>query len=251
MPSSVTNTASPASALVVNGKFFNAYYQQSSAEYKALCFQAYNLARQKLDMALNQPSPKRRAIITDVDETILDNSPYAIKMAQMGLDYDPLSWSAWIDRSEADSIAGSVSFLRYASAKGVEVFYITNRDEKDRNGTQKNIEFLKYPTADQAHLIMRQGSSSKEARRQEISAIFDVVLYLGDNLTDFPGGFDRRSIDERESLVDRNYTVFGNNWILLPNATYGDWESASYEYNNNYSLRQRDSIIKAHAKTYQ
>ncbi|KAA3628467.1 MAG: hypothetical protein DWQ02_19320 [Bacteroidetes bacterium] len=53
-------------------------WQQQSAEYKSLCYQAFNVARYMLDQHLSRalPGDKPFAIITDIDETVLDNSPY-------------------------------------------------------------------------------------------------------------------------------------------------------------------------------
>ena len=55
-------------SLVTDGKLWSSLYQQKAAEYKALCIQAYNIARLRLDEALEQPSAKPKAIITDIDE---------------------------------------------------------------------------------------------------------------------------------------------------------------------------------------
>lgn len=238
-------------SLVVNGKLFASVYQQKAAEYKALCFQAFNLARLKLDAALSQgEGKKRKAIITDIDETILDNSQYAIHRALTGEDYEPLSWSQWIERSEADTIAGAAHFLRYAASRGVEIFYITNRDEKDRNGTLKNLEIFNLPYADNHHLIMKRPGFSKEQWRSEILASNDVVLLLGDNLADFSSDFEKKTHEDRESLLKKYSLEFGDRFILIPNPVYGDWESTLYDNNYNFSLAERDSIIKAVGKTY-
>ena len=53
-------------------------WTQNSAEYRALCYQV-NTARLNLDSFLSSDKKfnKPLAIITDVDETVLDNSPYA------------------------------------------------------------------------------------------------------------------------------------------------------------------------------
>ncbi len=240
----------PQQSAIVNAKLFASVYQQTAAEYKALCIQAFNMARMRLDQSLQAASSKPRAIITDIDETILDNSRYALHMAALGLDYEPLSWSQWIERSEADTIAGAASFLKYAASKGVEVFYITNRDEKDRNGTQKNLEVYNLPNSDARHLVMRQGTSSKEQRRKEIAAVFNVVLYLGDNLADFDAAFDKKTQEERDHITIKYSQEFGNRFIIIPNPVYGDWESVLYQYNNNFTLAEKDSIIRASGKTY-
>src|SRR4051812_47191380 len=80
--------------LQVNGKLFASVYQQRADEYRALCFQAYNLARLRLD-EFAATSTRPRAIITDIDETVLDNSPYAVHQALQGKDYEAASWYEW------------------------------------------------------------------------------------------------------------------------------------------------------------
>ena len=79
---------------------------------------------------------------------------------------------------------------------------------------------------------------------------FDVVLLLGDNLGDFSAGFDKKNFEDRELSVKKMSAEFGDRFIVLPNPVYGDWESVLYEYNNNYSPRQKDSILKSMMKTY-
>ena len=65
--------------LVPDGKLFNAVFQQQAAEYRALCFQAYNIATLRLNEILKDTSSTMpKAIVTDIDETILDNSKYAV-----------------------------------------------------------------------------------------------------------------------------------------------------------------------------
>ena len=86
---SVNSTQPPAnpSSLIVDGKLFGSVYQQKAAEYKALCIQAYNLAMMRLDQAIARERGKPLAIITDLDETVLDNSQYAIHRALQGKAY--------------------------------------------------------------------------------------------------------------------------------------------------------------------
>src|SRR5687767_1823034 len=88
----VATTPTLPNNIVVNGKLFTALFQQQAAEYKALCFQAFNIARFRLDEALKDTSSRPRAIITDIDETMLDNSFYAVHQGLKGKDYDGESW---------------------------------------------------------------------------------------------------------------------------------------------------------------
>jgi 5'-nucleotidase (lipoprotein e(P4) family) len=242
--------STPATSLVVDGKLFASIYQQKSAEYKALCFQAYNLAMIKLDQAIERRGERTMAIITDIDETVLDNSMYQINRSLQGKDYESLSWAQWIERADADTVPGAPHFLKYCASKKVEVFYITNRDEKDRNGTIKSLDAFNLPNVDDRHLMMRQGSSSKEQRRQEIMSAYNVVLFIGDNLADFTVDYDKKTQEERDIYTKKLAAEFGSRFIIIPNPVYGDWESALYNNNNNYSLREKDSIIRTSGKTY-
>jgi 5'-nucleotidase (lipoprotein e(P4) family) len=236
--------------MIVQGKLFTAFYQQQAAEYSALCYQAYNIARLRLDEALQEPATKPLAIITDIDETILNNSPYAVHQALQGKDYDLKSWVDWTSRSQCDTLAGTVSFFNYAASKNVVIFYITNRSEKERQGTLQNLQGYNFPYADSAHLILRKNTDSKESRRQSIAATNDIVLLLGDNLADFSDLFDMKTVDERLQNTQSSSAEFGKRFIVLPNPNYGDWESAQYQYNYKLTAAQKDSSIKSVLKGY-
>ncbi len=77
-------------------------YQQQAAEYRALCFQAFNLAALQLDMELAANHTDPLAVVVDIDETILDNSPYQAQAIKEGFGYpkngrNGLSWP-WLSR---------------------------------------------------------------------------------------------------------------------------------------------------------
>lgn len=227
------------------GKVWALLYQQRAAEYKALCFQAYNLARLRLDEALKHKGKKPLAVITDVDETVLDNSPYDAARAIKDKDFDLTGWKAWTAKGIADTVPGAPSFLKYAASKGVTVFYITNRDEDERDGTTKNLMLYKLPNADKAHIILKQSVSSKEARRQEILKNYNVVLYCGDNLPDFDSVYDNKpSQDSRNAATERLRKYFGSKYIVIPNSGYGDFENAFFG-NQKLNTAQKDSVLRA------
>jgi 5'-nucleotidase (lipoprotein e(P4) family) len=235
--------------IATQGKLFASLYQQRAAEYHALCLQAYNIARLRLDDALQSSSSKPRAVITDLDETALDNSAHEVHQDLQGKSFDAVEWNAWTSMAQADTVPGALSFFKYASSKNVEIFYITNRDEKDRAGTLQNLLRFNFPNADNAHLLVRQNTSGKEIRRQQVMAGHDVVLLLGDNLSDFSDLFDKKSTEQRLSSVKQLANQFGNRYIILPNPVYGDWESSLYQY-RQLTTAQKDSVIKSSLKTY-
>lgn len=230
--------------LIIDGKLWSSLFQQKAAEYQALCLQAFNIARLRLDQALQQPSDKPRAIVTDIDETFLDNSPYAVHRALAGKDYDQTSWNEWTSKGVADTLAGGFSFFNYAASRGIEIFYVTNRYEEERAGTLANLKRFNFPFADNDHLIMRKDVSSKEQRRQHIAAKYNITLLLGDNLADFSDFFDKKTTEERAQNVQRLAAEFGNRFILLPNTNYGGWEDAIYLNRRDWTGVQKDSLIR-------
>ena len=231
-------------SLQVDGKIYAAFFQQRAAEYQALSQQAYNVAKMRLDEAIAKKGAKPLAIVTDIDETFLDNSYYAVEMARQGKTWSQETWANWTSKGIATPLAGSLDFFQYAASKGVQIFYVTNRYEVERPGTLANLEKYNYPIQSAQNLILRSKESSKEARRQNISKDYDIVLLLGDSLTDFSSLFDNhKSEKERAAAVETLKSEFGKRFIVLPNVGYGDWESAIFNYKYDLTQEQRDSII--------
>lgn len=246
----VSNTNSGSGNLVTDGKIYTTAYQQRAAEYRALCYQAYNIAHKKIDEIALTQTEKPKVIITDIDETVLDNSAYEAHQILQGKDYDSDSWLEWSGMVKADTVPGSLSFLKYASSKGIEIFYVTNRGERELDFTVKNLQKFNFPNADNAHLFLLKNTSSKEDRRQSIAANHTIVMLIGDNLGDFSSLFDKKSSDERNENVNNVAAEFGSRFIILPNPVYGDWENSLYNYNYSLTMPQRDSVIKASLHSY-
>jgi len=231
-------------------KLMMAAYQQKAAEYKALCYQAYNIARYQVDEKIKQVSEKPKAIMTDIDETVLDNSPYQVHQSLMGKDFDQKSWYDWTRRGDADTVPGALHFFQYAASKGIEIFYVTNRDENERQSTLENLKKFGFPFANNEHLLLKQTSSSKTGRRDSIAAYKDIILFIGDNLNDLNGSFEKKSMSDRSKVTDSYAQSFGDNFIVLPNASYGDWENAFYQYNYKLTPAQKDSVLRSITKSY-
>jgi 5'-nucleotidase (lipoprotein e(P4) family) len=230
-------------------------WAQTSGEMRALAYQAFNLARMVLDrdLRLRHRSRLRPAIIVDIDETILDNSRYQATLLKNGQNYSSQTFTAWVNRAEATALPGAVEFLRYATSRGVRVFYITNRREADREGTAANLRKVGFPEVNDETLLVRTDpqSSSKEPRRQLVAKKHRIVLLMGDNLNDFAEVFDQsKTVADRLAAAAQNKEKFGVTFIVLPNAMYGDWESAIYDYNFSLTEEQKSSKRKSYLKTY-
>lgn len=235
---------------VVNGKLYTTAFQQNAAEYRALCYQAFNFARLRVDEIVKQPSQKPLAIMTDIDETVLSNAAYQAHQSLKNMDYTVDTWYEWTSMAAADTVPGALSFLKYAASKGIEVFYVTNRDERERKGTLENLKKFNFPNADNEHLFLRQGESSKETRKQNILKTHNIVLLMGDNLNDVSNLFEKKNVEDRRGVTTSFEEEFGKKFIILPNPVYGDWESSIYNFNNKLTMAQKDSVLRSSLKTY-
>lgn len=219
---------------------------QRADEFRALCYQAFNLAQLRLDQELMaRPAGIRKpAVVVDIDETVLDNSPFEARCIIDGTNY-PVGWTEWVSEASADAIPGAVEFLNYAASKGVEVFYISNRKEKEKAATLQNLMNQRFPMVDSAHLLLRSTATNKEERRQKVLQRFDIVLLAGDNLNDFTSLFEATNADRRRHLTDSLRVEFGRRFIVLPNPMYGDWEAALGIGPQPGDSLRRDARIKA------
>lgn len=217
--------------------FMAVLYQQRAAECKALYLQAYNMAGMILEKDMADTTPQKRALVFDIDETVLDNSPFEAKCALEGISY-PEKWNDWCNLAKAKALPGAVEFINDAYGKGVAIFYISNRKEELREATKKNLLSEGLPLLDDSFLMMKKDESSKESRRQQVLKDYRITMLFGDNLADFADCFDNKTMLERDALTDSLKKEFGKRFIVFPNAMYGDWEGALY--NNNYKLSENE-----------
>ncbi len=214
-------------------------YVQKAAEFRALSYQAFNLARWQLDADLDKKNVKKlpkadrkrpRAVIVDIDETVLDNSPAQAAGIKARIAFNLKDWYAWGEMRKAKAIPGAVEFLNYATSKGVKVFYVSNRDEVQKQATIDNLKSVGFNDVSAANVLLRTTESTKTPRRQQVSQNYRTIIIMGDNLDDFSDVFERKSVNDRFAEVDKIKNEWGKRWIVLPNAMYGTWENAIYEY---------------------
>jgi 5'-nucleotidase (lipoprotein e(P4) family) len=122
-------------------KEYPVLWQQQSAEYRALCYQAFNIALLRLNAIPKKKFRKEKlAIITDLDETIIDNSYQEAQLIKDGKAFTSKGWKEWTGKSAATAVPGAVEFLQAAKQKGVSIFYISNRDTGDIASTLLNLQ---------------------------------------------------------------------------------------------------------------
>jgi len=208
-------------------------WKQTAAEFEALYYQGFNIARLQLDRALQEHKAGERplAIISDVDDTVLSSNSYWGYMINSGKEFfDDEAWDKWVADNGPVATPGAVEFLKYAQSKGVEVFYVTSRDqgEKTYEYALANLRKNQLPYADEQHLTVYRDSSNKEPRQQEIAKDHNVVLMLGDNLNDFKRKYYVADVKQRSSLMTEDKEQFGRKFILFPNPTDGHWLKAIF-----------------------
>ena len=173
------------------------------------------------------------AIIVDIDETVLDNSPQQVRQLRAGHGFDPARFDAWVDEGRAKALAGAREFLQAAAARGVTVFYISNRNASQRAVTAANLRAQDFPIADDAQFLglgmdvpgCASKGSDKSCRRQLVGRDHRVLMLFGDQLGDFvqPAA---NSPEGRRAAITPYLDWIGQRWWVLPNPMYGSWESA-------------------------
>ena len=209
-------------------------WKTTAAEYRALYYQGFNLARSKVEEAIESSDNERLkplAIIADVDDTLVLSDPYWGNLIENNIEFfdDPV-WDEWISSNLVSASPGAEGFLKYCASRGVEVFYVTNRDQGDdtRQYLLDSLESLDFPYVDDRHLFVLRDTSNKELIQEEIRNDFDVIVMLGDNLNDFSRKYYVSSIDERNSLTEQDSEKYGVEFILFPNPTDGHWIRAIF-----------------------
>ena len=234
-------------------KIYPVLWQQRAAEYRALCYQAFNIATLRLNAAVkNKGANKKTALITDLDETILDNSYQQAELIKNDREFTNQSWKDWVSKGVATAVPGAVAFLQLAKQKGVSIFYISNRDTSEVRITMMNLKSLGLPDVDTGHMLFLSNTSSKETRRQIVMKKYNVVMLLGDNLNDFMQVFEKKDIAERFTETDKVKNEWGKKFIVLPNSTYGEWENAVYDYKNLSDLtpEQKEAMRREKLEGY-
>jgi acid phosphatase len=145
--------------------------------------------------------------------------------------FDPESWGEWVNEAQAPPVTGAREFLAFADSLGVEVFYVTNRDAPLEPATRRNLEAAGLPVDSLLDTVLTRGeregwASDKTSRRESVAERYRIVLLVGDDFNDFVAARLPRA--DRDQLVERYADRWGERWIVLPNPTYGSWETALY-----------------------
>jgi len=229
-------------------------WMQTSVEYKLLAGQTWRSGLVQLDHAIKSPTwdaltPDERekpakglpmAVIVDIDETVLDNSPYQARLIRDHASYNDVTWSDWVMEEKATAIPGALEFARAANARGVTIFYVSNRAAHLKDATLNNLRKLGFPLKDDKQFLglgyyvdnCEQQGSEKNCRRISIGRQYRVLMQFGDQIGDMVTVL-ANTREGREETVKPYLSWVGERWFVLPNPSYGSWEPALF--NNEWS----------------
>ena len=222
-------------------------WTQTSIEHELLYRQVYAAATRQLQPALADPRwdalarPPRDlqglppALIVDIDETLLDNTPVNAQAVVDDGPYDYAQWYRWVEKAEARALPGSVDFLQTADKLGITVYYLTNREPGQEADTATNLRRAGFPIRDERQVLTagtaigdcQQAGSDKTCRRNWVGEHARVLLMVGDSYGDFIAAPNR--LDAQRTAAAPYQAWFGQRWFLLPNPTYGSWYTAPYQ----------------------
>jgi acid phosphatase len=215
-------------------------WTQSAAEYHATAIQTYKAAERQLFIALKDPNWTAAveqapgdfdklppAVILDLDETVIDNSPMQARLIKEKKTFNDVEWSRWVKESRSGLVPGAMDFLKVAHGAGVAIFYVTNRQcdpASASDPTVLNLKQLGLPFAP-LRLFCRADISDKSPRRSKIAGAHRVLLIVGDDFNDFYSvPQSQMTIEGRLAAVRAHDRWWGDRWFMLPNPMYGNWE---------------------------
>ena len=231
-------------------------WTQRSVEYRANALTVFALAKIRLDEALADKSwtaaPGEQkgdfqnlspAVILDVDETLVDNSLYQAWMVRANATFSVKTWNEFCAAQISRAIPGAVEFTKLADSKGVKVFYITNRGVETEKDTRENMQKLGFPMGGNVDTFLMQNKqqgwgSAKSSRRAVVTKDYRVLLNIGDNFGDFDDRY-RGSEADRAKAFDSDLAYWGKQWLMLPNPTYGSFDTATYGHDFKKPLAEQ------------
>jgi len=229
-------------------------WSQTAIEHDLIYLQTYRDAQARLLAAKADPAwdalPKddrvaptkglKPAVVLDIDETVLDNSPYQARLVKSGGEYNEADWAAWCNEQRARALPGAVEFTQFAASHGIAVIYISNRAKDLDQATLANLRKAGLPVSGPEAFLglgtmvedCEQIGSEKSCRRQLVSRKYRVLMQFGDQIADFVTVLANNA-QGREKAMAPYLGWIGTRWFVLPNPTYGAWEPALF--NNDWA----------------
>ncbi|MEO6164605.1 MAG: HAD family acid phosphatase [Candidatus Binatia bacterium] len=223
-------------------------WQTTSAEYRVLAQMIYATAQTHLERALADPNWSALsaqkdnyqklppAVIMDIDETVIDTGAFQSQLARNNARFSSRPWREWQARNQPEAVPGALEFIAAAQARGVTIFFVTNRDHPTEAATRLNLATtgVKLPSDLDTVLCRSERpdwGSDKESRRRYIAQSHRVLMLIGDDLADFISEY--RTPPAQRTAAAVKHDTWGTKWFMLPNPMYGSWEASLYDFRND------------------
>ena len=201
------------------------HWSRTAAEHRAVFLQTYGYAGERVRELASGRATGSWAVVLDADETVIDNSLYQLERGREGLGFTEETWDAWVRREVAEALPGAAEFIVLVRSLGGRVAIVTNRTQAQCPATQSN--FMKVGILVDVMLCRPPESSDKNPRFAQLREggaspgvpPLEIVLWVGDNIQDFPALTQSVRDAPLSTLAD-----FGARFIVLPNPMYGSWE---------------------------
>lgn len=164
-------------------RILNAYFKgwpAPASPYVQDLIWAMKVGIQYLDKVKGKPSAKPKCVVFDFDDCLVFGDPAAVVgVKEMELGEHNGSDIFILPRNEP-----IVKIAEYAKANKFQVLILTARPKSSREATRWNSNMLKIPFD---AIIMNDGDSDpcfKVNVRRRISSKYDIILTIGDQITD-------------------------------------------------------------------
>ncbi len=269
MPPSAAPAASPAAAAhpavpaPADAPPAGARYLYGSGEAAALTEQAFNalVAHARLWVASEKQRPgprvsaildaqatpdqpvalpcragQPRAVVFDMDETLVANLGYEYDDIRHGRTFDDARWGRFEKTGAASVVAlpGAVDALFLLRGLGLTMVVNSNRDASAAAETERTLADVGLGAFRHGDTLFLKGDldakSAKDGRRAAIAARYCVIAQVGDQLSDFSDVFSGPAPARRVAVqAAATRGLFGTFWFVMPNPVYGTGIAGSWD----------------------
>lgn len=166
------------------------YY--SSGQYEADVLKETSSAWNKMKNGVIGP---KTAAIFDIDETALNSYAY---MDSIDFGYVPPLWDKWLEQSGAKAIKGTLALQDSLKSRGVRIIFLSGREGVHFGSSMHN---LKSEGFRPDSLILREPGEMKLSaaqyklnHRKSMALKYDIIANVGDQESDFYGGFSGQEV---------------------------------------------------------
>jgi 5'-nucleotidase (lipoprotein e(P4) family) len=203
-------------------------WMQNSAEYVAIATQTYRLATARVEGEARGRQAGTWAVILDADDTVINNIQYQAGLFRDGVTHTPERFTAFVRQHASTAVPGARGFLARIHELGGRIAIVTNRLQIECDDTAEMLRRLSL-TYD-AVICRPEGAPASVEKTTRFRAVaagqtaasatpVDVLLYVGDNINDFPNGSQAL-----RAQGEAGFPEVGVHWFVLPNPMYGSWQ---------------------------